>query len=182
VWLVKDREQPLQDNEHVCDCITASSEVQVLVERRVNAKVAALLPRLRDNDSTMTFVGLCSDGLRDVDAEEMAEALQVNIVVTELSLRDNKIGGPGCVALANALRVNSTVTDVDLQINNIGDEGCAVIAEALKVNTVVQNLRLDHNRIGDAGCTALAEALKVNTAVEDIICAATASMMQSVLH
>ena len=44
VWLVKDRDQPLQDDESVHGCISAGSEVQLLVELKVNKRMLALLP------------------------------------------------------------------------------------------------------------------------------------------
>jgi Ran GTPase-activating protein (RanGAP) involved in mRNA processing and transport len=163
VWLAKDRDQPLQDDASVCDCISADSEVHLLVERKVNERVLEVLPKLRVNDDTVTFVSFCNAALRDVDAEKLAEALKVNTAVTELYLQGNNMGAAGCAALAEALKVNTAVIYVDLDQNNIGDAGCAALAEALKVNTAVKDLNLQGNKIGDAGCAALAEALKVNT-------------------
>jgi hypothetical protein len=45
-WLAKDQDQPLQDDDSVCDSIRVGSEVQLLVELKVNPEVPELLPVL----------------------------------------------------------------------------------------------------------------------------------------
>ena len=125
VWLVKDRDQPLQDDESVCDCISAGSEVQLLVELNVNKKVLQLLPKLQANDA-IPCIYMRSEGLRDVDAEKLAEALKANTALTKVYLDHNNIGDMGCTALAEALKVNTAVMRLYLSKNNIGDAGCGI--------------------------------------------------------
>jgi Ran GTPase-activating protein (RanGAP) involved in mRNA processing and transport len=158
VWLVNGRNQPLKDNDSVCDFISTSCrEVQLLIELKVNKKVLELLPKLQVNGATETSIRVSGAQLRDVDAKKLADALKVNAAVTEVILCGNSIGDSGCAALAEALKVNNAVREVNVGDNSIGDAGCAALAEALKVNNAVTRLAVDSNDVGDAGCVALAE-------------------------
>jgi hypothetical protein len=101
VWL------PLQDLEDVRDCIRFESQVQMLVEVKLNAGVQKILPGLHRNLPRRESGLFLEHGrLRDVDAKQVANALKVNTTVAELFLDDNSIGDVGCTALAHVLKVN----------------------------------------------------------------------------
>merc|ERR1712060_629137 len=91
-------------------------------------------------------------------------------------LSSNSIGPEGAKAIAEALEVNRVLTSCDLMLNNIGVEGAKALASALEVNRVLTELNLSTNRLCgvwnewdgqkgtymDESITALAEALKIN--------------------
>ena len=58
--------------------------------------------------------------------------MKVNAVLTELSLRENSIGGDGAKAIAEALKVNAVLTKLKLGANGLGDAGEKAVREAVK--------------------------------------------------
>ncbi|XP_011270571.1 hypothetical protein CAOG_08909 [Capsaspora owczarzaki ATCC 30864] len=126
-----------------------------------DAGAQAIAEALKVN-MTITQVDLWQNQIGEVGARALAETLKVNETVTWIAIWDNQIGDAGASAIAEALKVNKTVTEVVLGGNQISDIGASAIAEALKVNKTVTRLDLDKNQIGSAGAQALAEAFKVN--------------------
>ncbi|KJE95243.1 hypothetical protein, variant 2 [Capsaspora owczarzaki ATCC 30864] len=132
-----------------------------------DAGAQAIAEALKVN-MTITQVDLWQNQIGEVGARALAETLKVNETVTWIAIWDNQIGDAGASAIAEALKVNKTVTEVVLGGNQISDIGASAIAEALGVNKTVTRLNLDKNQIGSAGAQALAEAFKVNTTVTDV--------------
>jgi hypothetical protein len=118
--VVGEKPWPAGDDESVCNCISTGSEVQLLVDIKVNKKVLGLLPK---RDTTETEINMTEDRLCDVDIEKLAEALAVDIAVRIVHLDANMIGHAGYLALAKALTVN-TVRTVHLNSNIIGVVEC----------------------------------------------------------
>ena len=116
--------------------------------------------------------GVDSDGdlkLRDTaGVHAIAKALEVNGVLTDLNLYDNKIGPEGGVAIGKALAVNGVLTSLDVGLNGIVSEGAKAIGEALAVNGVLTDLDLFNNNIRDEGAAAIAEALRGNGVLKSI--------------
>ena len=56
------------------------------------------------------------------------------------SLRNNKIGDQGAIAIGEALKVNGALTKLFLNRNSFGDQGAIAIGEALKVNGALKTL------------------------------------------
>jgi len=124
----------------------------------------------------------CSLGYNKIGPEgatAIAKVLEVNRVLTNLHLSDNRLCGvwkeddvrggfhymgtntaEGINAIAKALKVNRVLTTLVLSFNGIGDEGAKALASALEVNAVLTSCDLSQNRICFSGASELASALK----------------------
>ena len=67
--------------------------------------------------------------------------------VTELRLKECKLGEGGGQAIAAALRVNTTVSSLNLGANSLGEGGAQAIAAALRENHTLTELNL--NSLGE---------------------------------
>ncbi|XP_009292320.1 leucine-rich repeat-containing protein 71 isoform X1 [Danio rerio] len=84
-------------------------------------------------------------------------------MLTELSLRNNRIGEEGArligSALSNPHSANKNLRSLNLAYNRIGDAGALHIAQGLRLNRSLLSLSLSYNHIGDNGAARLAEVL-----------------------
>ncbi|EGD79552.1 hypothetical protein PTSG_12997 [Salpingoeca rosetta] len=141
------------------EALLAQTKVTDWVKNRIRAIA---------NNTCGEIADLGRDGLGDIGARAVAEALKDNTCLKGLALWDNSIGDEGAVALAEMLKHNTTLTGLDLWRNSIGPEGAVALAEMLKHNTALEQLFLMSNRIGPEGAAALAEMLKHNTTLEEL--------------
>ena len=103
-----------------------------------------------------------------VQAAVLAEALQTNTTLTDLSLSSNRLDAAVAAALANALQVNTTLTQLNLSCGNLGAAGADALANALLTNTTLTQLYLSCGNLGAAGADALANALLTNTTLTQL--------------
>ncbi|KAM9294556.1 leucine-rich repeat-containing protein 71 [Gastrophryne carolinensis] len=86
-----------------------------------------------------------------------------DLMLSDLSLRNNRIDDDGAVLIGQSLRslssTNKTLVSLVLSYNHIGNRGAAQIAQALRCNRSLLSLNLSSNRIGDEGALPLAEVL-----------------------
>ena len=118
-----------------------------------------------------TEANLFNKGLGPGDAVLLAWELTTGYVsasLTILSLRDNRIGSEGAVAVAKSLEVNASLTSIDLSRNNLRKDGAIAVANALHVNASITKLNLCDNEIGKDGAVALAKALEVNASLTSL--------------
>ncbi|XP_029022407.1 leucine-rich repeat-containing protein 71 isoform X2 [Betta splendens] len=119
--------------------------------------------------SLMSTISLCSS-LRAVAIEgntlpqqSYHLLLAEDSVITQLSLRNNRIGDEGCrligSALSTARSTNKNLLSLNLAFNSIGDAGAAHIAQGLRLNRALLFLSLSNNHIGDSGAAHLAAIL-----------------------
>ncbi|XP_047460363.1 leucine-rich repeat-containing protein 71 [Mugil cephalus] len=119
--------------------------------------------------SLMSTVSLCSS-LRIVTLEgntlpERSHHLLLSedSVLTQLSLRNNRIGDEGArligLALSTTRSANKNLTSLNLAFNSIGDAGAKYIAQGLRFNRTLRFLALTNNHIGDSGAAHLAGIL-----------------------
>jgi hypothetical protein len=134
-----------------------------LIGRSLGAAGAGAVAWALEGNTTVTFLNLGNNNIRDGGAECMVEMLKTNSTLTVLDLDNNNINDKGGQAMAEAIKVNSTLTVLYLHNNNINDKGGQAIAEAIKVNSTLTVLGLDSNNINDKGGQAIAEAIKVNS-------------------
>jgi hypothetical protein len=97
-------------------------------------------------------------GTNRAAAEQLAKGLAVNSTVKFLDLSMNAMRDRGGCALGSALRYNTGVVELDLKENSIGEKGAMVIADALKENKVLEQLTLDNNPVGPRGGRAIFRA------------------------
>ncbi|PRP87101.1 hypothetical protein PROFUN_04837 [Planoprotostelium fungivorum] len=151
---------------HVMMALKNSTHVKHIDLRGNNIKAdgaTAVAEMLRSN-FTMIKLGLewNSVGLWDTGIKRIAEALMINTTLTELDLRNNRIGGQGGVALAIALRKNTSLVVLDLRWNNLGYIGGKALADAMKNNYFLGTLELAGNNIPDDVISAVDVALSRN--------------------
>ena len=141
----------------------------VLADGQQECNVDDLFPNGRFTTAAIsagcTKVDLSYNNIGDDGAIALAEALENNTALEELSVGNNIIGDTGATALAEALETNIALKTLWLYSNNIGDNGAIALANALTINTVLAELYLSENKIGDTGAIALAKALETNTAL-----------------
>jgi hypothetical protein len=78
VWLVGDRDQPLNDDESVRNCITPGSEVHILAELKLHPTMKKLLPEPFANSVNTDEISIMFAPLRIVDVKGLKEALKAN--------------------------------------------------------------------------------------------------------
>ena len=111
-----------------------------------------------------THVDFSSSPINLSQAQRLGRILQTNDKVTNLILKNNKLGNEGVIAIADglALAKNTSLVELDLSNNNIEDEGAIALARTLHTNRNIINLNLSDNNIGEDGVKALSDALKGN--------------------
>ncbi|XP_051728872.1 leucine-rich repeat-containing protein 71 [Ctenopharyngodon idella] len=119
--------------------------------------------------SLRNTVSLCSN-LRKVvlDGNPLPEQsyhllIAEDSMLTDLSLRNNRIGEEGARLIGSALSTvhaaNKNLLSLNLAFNSIGDAGANHIAQGLRLNRSLLCLSLSYNQIGDDGAARLAEVL-----------------------
>ncbi|GJJ76025.1 hypothetical protein EMPS_08383 [Entomortierella parvispora] len=144
----------------IAEALMTDSALAVLSDNGAKALAAAL----RSN-STLIYLSLQENHLKETGANALANALKTNSALTTLVLTLNRIGPQGAQAMALALKENSTLTTLNLENNGVEDIGAKALSEALKTNSTLVNLALGTNSIGRAGTQALFEALEFNSSL-----------------
>ena len=80
----------------------------------------ATLERIRKNDPKLTEVNFNRYKIKDLEAQELANAFRDNNTVKTLNLGGNNITYIGAQALADALVNNKTLTNLNISLNIIG--------------------------------------------------------------
>lgn len=97
-------------------------------------------------------------GTNRAAAEQLAAGVAANSTVKYLDLSMNAMRDRGGCALGSALRFNTGLVELDLKENSIGEKGAMVIADALKENKVLDTLTLNNNPVGPRGGRAIYRA------------------------
>ena len=111
----------------------------------------AKLKALRDNDASLTSLNAYNDMPDSTDAcfVAVAQALQNNTALTELSFCYKSAGDDAARAVAQLLRVNKSIKNCVLSMNNFTDGAVAEVARAMEVNASVATLDLGAAGAGD---------------------------------
>ncbi|EGD78054.1 hypothetical protein PTSG_08933 [Salpingoeca rosetta] len=139
------------------EALLAQTKLPAKKEKRVKDQIRAIA-----NNTCGEIADLDDDGLGDIGARAVAEALKDNTCLKTLFLHNNSIGDEGAVTLAEMLKHNTTLERLDLSENSIGPEGAVALAEMLKHNTTLTALDLYNNSITPVGGAALGAALDQN--------------------
>lgn len=107
-------------------------------------------------------------GINDIGAIGIAEALTINTSLRILGLGCNAIKDSGALAIGNALNNNSTLMDLTLNQNEIGQGGAQGIGIGLKYNSALKRLDMRANKIGNVGAIVFGDVLSVNTILEEL--------------
>lgn len=94
----------------------------------------------------------------------IGKALQVNRVLTNLSLAKHQISDHGAQVLAERLLDNRSLRRLVLRANKIGSSGASALAALMLRHPTLAEFDLSANRIGDVGAKAFAQVLRANMA------------------
>ncbi|KAG6975731.1 hypothetical protein JG688_00002102 [Phytophthora aleatoria] len=108
----------------------------------------------------LTDLSLAKHQMTDHGAQVLAERLLDNRPLRRLVLRANRIGSTGASALAASMLRHPTLAEFDLSANCIGDAGAKAFATVLKANmaTPLETLSLCSTSLTDDGMATLANA------------------------
>ncbi|RLN50098.1 hypothetical protein BBJ28_00008246 [Nothophytophthora sp. Chile5] len=130
------------------------------------ANLVAIAQALRSNRSLETL-NLDNPVVRVKEEESihyLGKMLQVNRVLTSLSLSKHQLTDQGAQVLAERLLDNRSLRRLVLRANHIGSTGASALAALLLTHPTLAEFDLSANRIGDAGAKAFAQVLRANTA------------------
>lgn len=113
------------------------------------------------HNSNLTSINLAS-GLRNNEAQCIAEWLKYNKILISINLENNSIKAEGALAIAEALKTNQTLRVLELGNNVIKDKGTRELAEAIRLNKSLTALGLNQNKIKGDGTKALVKLLQEN--------------------
>ena len=89
--------------------------------------------------------------------------------MTELNIRQNKIGDNGIACIATALWANTTMRTLTISCCDISDLGAELLATALAVNSSLEDLFINDNKIGDSvNSSHCSTALQTNTTMKEL--------------
>ncbi|XP_062892767.1 tripartite motif-containing protein 26-like [Mobula hypostoma] len=116
---------------------------------------------LRNRDCKIQKLDLESVGLTAAGVVDLTSVLSTNRSLTELDLRDNKLGDSGVKLVSEALR-NPKCKLQKLCLVSIGLTAAGVVdlASALSTNCSLMDLDLGDNELGDSGVKLLSAALR----------------------
>ena len=121
-----------------------------------------------DNDAEALYLAyqaalLTSDGEAMPPCEELAailkKAVESEVPLSTLDLREVKVGRKGARALAAVLQADSFITFANLEGTDVGDEGVAAICDSLHTHPTIFRLDLGYNEITGKGIKAIATLL-----------------------
>jgi len=128
-----------------------------LGSNKIGKKGAIALADMLKTNRSLLKLGITYDkNYSGVAVVKLAEALEMNNCLQELSFGSNNlgrrgrniIGETGAVALAKALETNRSVRSLSIDDAGIGEKGIVALASMLTLNSSLQELYLASNPIG----------------------------------
>lgn len=118
--------------------------------------------------ATIKSLGLCCNGIGpEVGTESIAQLLEANKSLRDLSLTGNKIGSG--VAKIAAKLPHTGLTRITLSNNEIDDTGLASIAKAIELGAKIPYITLDSNKaITEEGVAVLRKAMSALQSVHQM--------------
>lgn len=114
-------------------------------------------------------VNLRRNSLRDDGVVKIAEVLDLpSCALTAVHLGSNRVGCIGSGRIAQALEHNSTLTELSLDINIIDDDGAQGLSVMLEKNKTLTSLDLAMNQFTLKGYLRLAEAVQLNSTLTSL--------------
>lgn len=86
--------------------------------------------------------------------------------LTSLTLKANKLGDSGVMAIAEMLTTNHSLVSLTLEHNEISPQGVEALVTALVTNKHLTLLDLSRNKLGNQGAEALAMLIRDNTTIK----------------
>ncbi|KAL3667127.1 hypothetical protein V7S43_008067 [Phytophthora oleae] len=168
---------PLQELDVGNTDLDASNLIAIAQSLRVNRSLEALnldnpviktkeeeaiqyIGKMLQVNRVLTNLSLAKHQMTDLGAQVLAERLLDNRSLQCLVLRANRIGSTGASALAALLLRHPTLTMFDLSANRVGDAGAKAFATVLNANmaTPLEVLSLCSTSLTDDGMAAIVSA------------------------
>lgn len=119
-------------------------------------------------DAVLRELQVCRNGITDVGARSLADALATNKTLRVLNMRDNQLGDTGTVAIAEACKKNFSLKELDLSLNRVSDWGAKELGMTLIVNCSLVSLYLFGNQVSDEGVKGLVTGLERNGSLQEL--------------
>ena len=117
----------------------------------------------------MTDLDLTDNAIAYEGSRYLAQALKVNKVLKNLSLKlnrlDDKAGSKLCIDLLNN---SSNLESISLSSNSLGHMFCESLAEFLNLNKAIKKIDISCNFIDDSNAATLKDSLDSNKNIIDI--------------
>ncbi|XP_078288225.1 NACHT, LRR and PYD domains-containing protein 3-like isoform X2 [Rhinoraja longicauda] len=135
---------------------TALTQLDLSGNNLGDSGVKLVSAAFRNTDCKIQRLKLCSVGLTDSGAEDLAFALSTNTSLTELELSENNLGDSG-VKLVSAALGNPDCKIQRLGLGSVGltDSGAEDLVSALSTNTSLTELELGNNSLTDRSVPGL---------------------------
>ena len=115
---------------------------------------------LIQNDS-LTSIKLPKMEITSKHAEMVAEVIEYNKVLQDLTIRHNSLGDDGLHGICNALKNNERLQTLDVSNNEISADGAKMLARALKEGCKLKKLIISENDIKTSGIVAILNSSSV---------------------
>eukprot|EP01122_Echinamoeba_exundans_P002135 TRINITY_DN12092_c0_g1_i1.p1 TRINITY_DN12092_c0_g1~~TRINITY_DN12092_c0_g1_i1.p1 ORF type:complete len:477 (-),score=33.61 TRINITY_DN12092_c0_g1_i1:121-1485(-) len=130
---------------------------------------ATAISEALENNTTLRHLDIWSNRIHDAGASAIGRMLQKNTTLTRLNISSNYIVKDGVVDIAAALsKTGCALRDISFWSNDLVDHAVEILSTALCSNTSLVTLNLAANKFGSTGCCALAEALKTNQTLQHL--------------
>lgn len=163
-WLTPQFVKQIQQNRISClnwMCKESISDFEV-------TKLASLLLNAKDT-RRLTIMYLGGIEISSKGIEALSEWIgSSSCSLTRLFIRSTSMGDKGARAIADALETNTSLRELSLTGSNITAVGAASLGRALVENDTLSRLSLAHNRIGVEGVTALARGIQQAMAITSL--------------
>ena len=101
-------------------------------------------------------------GTSDAGPRSLARALAMNCALTNLDLRNNRMGPSAIASLAEGVMTNRTLITLDLRWNSAGSNGAFSLETALETNHTLLRLPLQGNRVPEDAIKRIEKLLMRN--------------------
>lgn len=140
-----------------------------MIFNKIGYNDARYLSLALKNNATLTELNLGHNEIKCNGTKNLASAIKIN-TITKLKLDYNEIGSKGAAYLSLfALNTNVKLIDLNLRNNVIGYNGTKHLSLMLKNNTILIKLKLSKNGITNKGAEYLSLMLRTNITLTKLI-------------
>eukprot|EP01104_Vermistella_antarctica_P020132 TRINITY_DN840_c0_g1_i1.p1 TRINITY_DN840_c0_g1~~TRINITY_DN840_c0_g1_i1.p1 ORF type:complete len:1486 (-),score=419.48 TRINITY_DN840_c0_g1_i1:95-4552(-) len=123
-------------------------------------RLAKVVNRLSDGDTTLSNVCLGEASLSTSDAAALGVALRGNKRVKHVSLRNNQLGDVGILSFVVSLETGlRNLVTLDLRDNSLGPDAAIAVGELMVTSPRLSQIHLSQNMIDATGAIVIAAAL-----------------------
>ena len=114
-------------------------------------QITELPPGAFPHSRGLTHLDVSNNGVTDIGAKAIGQALQTNGSLEHLNVSRNKIGPDGAKQIGKGIAANSTLKQLIATGNKFQAEGAKGVASSMKNNKTIEVFEMEENSIGDDG-------------------------------